>query len=221
MISEIVSLYCKEDPSLIENYDKAINDNTQIWECHHRLETDLNLSMQELKDRNLYYDRPPSELIFLTKAEHSRIHYEQYWSDPDNKKKQSEKLKQYYEDPETRKKKSEQKKQYYEDPENRKKQSEKSKQYWLDPEYRNNVTEKNKQYWSDTEKRKQQSERMKGENNPMYGKNPLDYMTPEARLEKSRKQSEKMKGHPGYNKGKHRVYDNQEKTKYHMEFNIF
>ena len=28
--------YCKDDISLIENYDKAIADNTQVWHCHHR-----------------------------------------------------------------------------------------------------------------------------------------------------------------------------------------
>ena len=28
---------CKT-PELIENYNKAISDTTQIWECHHRME---------------------------------------------------------------------------------------------------------------------------------------------------------------------------------------
>ena len=28
--------FCCDDPSLIENYDKAINDTTQTWDCHHR-----------------------------------------------------------------------------------------------------------------------------------------------------------------------------------------
>ena len=30
--------FCNEDISLIENYDKAIVDNTQTWHCHHRAE---------------------------------------------------------------------------------------------------------------------------------------------------------------------------------------
>lgn len=39
MISKSVYKYCKDDPSLIENYDEAIN-STEIYDCHHRLETD-------------------------------------------------------------------------------------------------------------------------------------------------------------------------------------
>ena len=31
--------YCRDDISLIENYDKAIADKTQVWDCHHRRET--------------------------------------------------------------------------------------------------------------------------------------------------------------------------------------
>lgn len=68
-------LFCCEDISLIENYEKAKNDDTQIWDCHHRLETDLGLSKKQLKDKNLYYNRPASELIFLTHGEHSHLHH--------------------------------------------------------------------------------------------------------------------------------------------------
>ena len=28
--------YCRDDISLIENYDKAVSDTTQSWHCHHR-----------------------------------------------------------------------------------------------------------------------------------------------------------------------------------------
>ena len=66
--------FCCDDISLIENYDKAINDITQTWDCHHHLEIELNLTVKELIKRDLYYNRPASELIFLTKGEHSRIH---------------------------------------------------------------------------------------------------------------------------------------------------
>ena len=77
MISvEKVIEYCREDISLIENYDKAIADTTETWECHHRLEIQEGntYSMKELKALRLYYMRPACELIFLTKAEHSRLH---------------------------------------------------------------------------------------------------------------------------------------------------
>ena len=68
--------YCCEDISLIENYDKAMADTTQTWHCHHRLEIQGNLTLtaKELKLQRLYYNRPASELIFLTSKEHVRLH---------------------------------------------------------------------------------------------------------------------------------------------------
>lgn len=77
MISERqIKKYCCEDISLIENYYKAINDKTQVWDCHHRLEIHgkILLSANELKDLDLYYNRPAYELIFLTKQEHHELH---------------------------------------------------------------------------------------------------------------------------------------------------
>ena len=64
--------YCKEDISLIENYDKAIADKTQVWHCHHRRETIFSKS--DLIEIGEYYNRPACELIFLTKSEHTRLH---------------------------------------------------------------------------------------------------------------------------------------------------
>ena len=75
MISErSVKKFCKEDISKIENYDKAINDTTQIWDCHHRTEIWWNCSRQELKDNDCYYNRKACELIFLTPQEHRILH---------------------------------------------------------------------------------------------------------------------------------------------------
>lgn len=65
--------YCCEDISKIENYDKAINDKTQVWQCHHRLESEM--THKELKEKGLYYNRPASELIFLTRSEHVKLHH--------------------------------------------------------------------------------------------------------------------------------------------------
>ena len=73
--------YCKEDISLIENYKQALEDTTQTWDCHHRLEIDLNVSKQYLIDNNLYYNRPVSELIFLTHTEHLCLHNKHKQSD--------------------------------------------------------------------------------------------------------------------------------------------
>ena len=73
MISEKrAKSYCKDDISLIENYDKAIADTTQLWQCHHRRETIF--SRKDLIEIGEYYNRPACELIFLTPANHRRLH---------------------------------------------------------------------------------------------------------------------------------------------------
>lgn len=62
--------YCK-NPELIENYDKAIADISQIWDCHHRLEE--KYSREELIEMGKYYNVKPEDLIFLTKSEHRKL----------------------------------------------------------------------------------------------------------------------------------------------------
>lgn len=79
--SNYKSCVCSE-PSKIENYDKAIADTTQTWECHHRLETHtsdgerrlVDLTQEELEALDMYYHRPPEELIFLTYKDHNSLH---------------------------------------------------------------------------------------------------------------------------------------------------
>lgn len=68
--------FCSEDITLIENYWDAVNDETQVWECHHKNEIFRGISVSRalLKDIGLYYGCPASELIFLTKSEHIRLH---------------------------------------------------------------------------------------------------------------------------------------------------
>ena len=68
-----VKKFCKDDISLIENYDKAIADKTQVWHCHHRRETIYSRS--GLIEIGEYYNRPACELIFLTPADHHRLHH--------------------------------------------------------------------------------------------------------------------------------------------------
>lgn len=75
---ETVKKFCK-NYAKIENYDKAMADTTQTWECHHRLEcietgAVVNSSRQDLIDWGIYYDRPADELIFLTASEHIGLH---------------------------------------------------------------------------------------------------------------------------------------------------
>lgn len=83
MICEwLVKIYCCEDLSKIENYDIAINDKSQTYDCHHRLEThylngeerDIIMTHDELIESGIYYNRPASELIFLTRKEHNKVH---------------------------------------------------------------------------------------------------------------------------------------------------
>lgn len=74
-----VKRYCCEDISKIENYDKAVADTTQTWDCHHRMELTktgavVDSSRQDLIDWGIYYNRSADELIFLTHSEHQRLH---------------------------------------------------------------------------------------------------------------------------------------------------
>lgn len=68
--------YCYQDISLIENYELAVADKKKTWHCHHRGEilTCGTYSIQDLKKFGLYWNRPASELIFLTNSEHRRLH---------------------------------------------------------------------------------------------------------------------------------------------------
>lgn len=66
--------YCKEDISKIKNYDLAIADTTQTWDCHHMTEIWWGCSKKELIENECYYNRKACELIFLTHAEHRRLH---------------------------------------------------------------------------------------------------------------------------------------------------
>ena len=69
---------------LVENYDKAVSDDTQMWDLHHRLETHFSdgserpkyafLSKAELIALDMYWNRPPEELIFLSKSDHYSLH---------------------------------------------------------------------------------------------------------------------------------------------------
>ena len=73
-MKHLFELYCK-DYENIENYDKALADNFKGWCVHHRLETHnsdgerllVDITRDELKALGMCYNRPASELIFLTK----------------------------------------------------------------------------------------------------------------------------------------------------------
>ena len=76
MISFItVKKYCSEDISLIENYEEALISN-EPYDCHHRLEIQDGkpVSVKYLKEQGLYYNRPATELIFLSHKIHMSMH---------------------------------------------------------------------------------------------------------------------------------------------------
>lgn len=102
--------FCKEDISKIENYDKAIADNTQMWHCHHRTEIWWNCSRKDLIENECYYNRKACELIFLTPAEHCKIHNKGRHLSEDTKKKISDAHKGLRHSEESRKKMSESRK---------------------------------------------------------------------------------------------------------------
>ena len=80
------SEYCCEDIKLIEGYDRMMEGwhNGVYFVIHHRFETrdvegkplDELVSSKLLKAKGLYFQRPASELIFLTEKEH----YDEHWN---------------------------------------------------------------------------------------------------------------------------------------------
>ena len=81
MISvENASKYCN-DIENIEGYDKAVSSEER-YDCHHRLETHtsdgerrkVDLSKEELIALGMYYNRSASELVFMTRTEHTKLH---------------------------------------------------------------------------------------------------------------------------------------------------
>ena len=67
--------YCREDITLIKNYAEAVADKTRTWICHHiNGEPFTGFCKEDLKKMNMYYNRPASELKFVTRSEHKTIH---------------------------------------------------------------------------------------------------------------------------------------------------
>ena len=76
----MAKLYCSDDITLIENYQQAIADEKRTWDIHHRRECDENgitlFTKKQLKEMGLYFNRPASELIFVTRSIHCKLHRE-------------------------------------------------------------------------------------------------------------------------------------------------
>lgn len=195
--------YCKDDISLIENYEEAVNDKTKTWHCHHKKETDENLSVNELKRLGLYWHRPAKELIFLTPFEHNTLHnkgerHPNYgklaWNNgihhsEEQKKKISESVKKLY--------KSEEYKQKIK---GHLGYGMKGKHH--SEEAKKKMSEAHKGKFRSEEHKKHLSEALKG-------KNKGKHLSEETR--------NKMKNKSHGPKGKHKVWDNKEHNKYHFE----
>ena len=74
MITNIKKLekYCT-DYKNIENYAEAVKSPLK-YDLHHRREISESKSASDLIAENLYYYRPPEELIFLEHRDHIRLH---------------------------------------------------------------------------------------------------------------------------------------------------
>lgn len=95
---KFVNKCCKDDYTQIENYEQAINDNSQTWVLHHKLEIheDYINSKEQMINMGLYYNRPASELIFLTKADHNRLHNKHRKLSEETLKQKSESMKSFW-----------------------------------------------------------------------------------------------------------------------------
>lgn len=73
-----MKFYIEGTQHLIDNYDKAKADNFKDWVIHHRLAFNEKYeyvnSRQDLIDKDLYYYRPPEELIYLLNWDHVKLH---------------------------------------------------------------------------------------------------------------------------------------------------
>lgn len=69
---KLLEKYCT-DYTKIENYEEALHSHLK-YDLHHRREISENKSRKQLIAENLYYGRPPEELIFFEHSEHIRLH---------------------------------------------------------------------------------------------------------------------------------------------------
>ena len=131
--------FCK-NPENIENFEKAKADNFKGWHCHHR--KGIDIPREELKALGMYYNRPASELIFLTLGEHRKLHK----FSEETKKKLSESRKGKHPSEETKNKLSEAHKGKHPSEETRKKISEAMKN--MSEEHKNKISEATKgRHW--------------------------------------------------------------------------
>ena len=120
----------------IENYAEAVKSPLK-YDLHHRREIYENKSRKQLIAENLYYGRPPEELIFLEHGEHIRLHNANLSEETRKRMSDAQKGRLVSED--TRKKLSDAKK------------GENNPRYWkgkhLSQDTRQKISENNSRYW--------------------------------------------------------------------------
>lgn len=165
----------------IENYELAKADNFEGWDCHHRLETHnsdgerrlVDITQEELKALDMYYNRPANELIFLTKAEHTVLHKKGKLHSEEHRRKISEAHKGQFVSEETKRKLSEVNKGKKQTEETKKKRSEALKGHPVSEETRRKISESRKGKKMpplSEERRKKISEANKGKNKGKHWK---------------------------------------------------
>ena len=168
------NMYCSEEISLVENYDKAKADNFKGWCIHHRLETHnfdgtrrkTDLSVEDLIALDMYLCRPADELIFMKSEDHVSLHHK--GKHPGNYGK-------------------------HHSEEHRKKISEANKGKHHSDEMKKKISETLKGHIVSEETKKKISKANKGKRSPNYGKRFSE--------EHRRKMSEARKGKHWYTNG--------------------
>ena len=145
MINEKIAIKFCKDFTKVENYEEAVNDQSQVWHCHHILGEIL--TRRQLLDHNFYYDVPPCMLKFVTGSEHMRLHNTGKHNSAETRRKMSEA------------KKGENHPLY-------------GKHHTDDT--RKKMSESHKGRTHTEETRRKMSEAKKGENHPLYGKHHTD-----------------------------------------------
>ena len=182
MIGKRIQDYCCEDISLVENYQAAVADTENFWECHHRLEIQGPfINSPALLDKCGMYKKVPAwQLIFLKQSDHRVLHGENRsetthmklstsakatFARPETRAKMSASQKIAQNTPEVRAKKSASLKVSLNRPETRSKMSSSLKAACARPETKARRSASQKAYWSKPEARAKRSALSKGNTN--------------------------------------------------------
>ena len=70
--SAMARMYCCDPIESIQGFKEA-SESTEKYHIHHRFE-EMGLSLADLKELGMYYNRPACELVFIEGREHNRKH---------------------------------------------------------------------------------------------------------------------------------------------------